>query len=240
MVKSNMCPYPAFVARKPRPTGGEHKCMADSGSGVINYIEIMEGAESHAGQEFYEEWGYTSALNLRLCKPWHATTSTSHKHIYLGDAHFMGVDELEALLIKVCARVALTNVRAAHSLTYFPTQAGVHGGGAVKGHTKRFPHSALTEECGPEPGDWATMTSELESGHKIFALGHRRGGQVYYLLLHIFIIPYPLTTCEHMLAGAHLRIQLWSYNSGHASEPQRRDRRRRHARPKAQLSQSAQ
>ena len=101
VVKPNMCPNTSFVTRKPRPVGGEHKCMADSGSGIINRIEIMEGAASHAGQEYYDEWGYTSALNLRLSKPWHVANTSSHKHIDLGDAHFMGVDELEALLIKV-------------------------------------------------------------------------------------------------------------------------------------------
>jgi hypothetical protein len=36
----------------------------------------------------------------------------------------------------------------------------------------------LIDHCGPNPGDWCVMTTTLESGHKIYALGHRRGGEV--------------------------------------------------------------
>ena len=57
-------------------------------------------------------------------------------------------------------------------------QAKMHGGGTVKTNTKRYPIKHLIDHCGPNPGDWCVMTTTLESGHLIYALGHRRGGEV--------------------------------------------------------------
>ena len=96
MVKPHHIPSKAFVPRKPQPIGGEHKCTADGECGAIMRIEYMEGEDAHAAQEYYEDWGYTSALNLRLSKPYRRDNP-----IYLGDAHFIGVDELECLLLNV-------------------------------------------------------------------------------------------------------------------------------------------
>ena len=54
----------------------------------------------------------------------------------------------------------------------------MHSGGPVKTHTKRFPTKHLIDHCGANPGDHCVMRTTLESGHKIYALGHRRGGEV--------------------------------------------------------------
>ena len=75
--------------------------MADGECGAIIRVEYMEGEHAHQDQEFYSDWGYTCALNLRLSKPYKKLDV-----IYLGDAHFIGVDEVECLLL---------NVSAAHS-----------------------------------------------------------------------------------------------------------------------------
>ena len=56
----------------------------------------MKGAAPHADLEFADEWSYTQAMNLRLSKQWH----TSNR-VYMADSHFMGVDDVECLLLKV-------------------------------------------------------------------------------------------------------------------------------------------
>lgn len=50
--------------------------------------------------------------------------------------------------------------------------------GDVKTKTARYPIKKIQELCGDNPGDWSCMTSELEDGTKIMAVGHRRGGEV--------------------------------------------------------------
>eukprot|EP00965_Chrysotila_dentata_P182995 6043041-Pleurochrysis_carterae.AAC.1 len=50
--------------------------------------------------EFEDDWGFTTALNFRLVKPW-----LDAERVVGADAHFMSVDTVEAMLIKhACAR----------------------------------------------------------------------------------------------------------------------------------------
>lgn len=54
----------------------------------------------------------------------------------------------------------------------------LHSIGDIKMHNKRYPSTQLKEYTGPNPGDWAVMTTTLESGHNIYAYSHRRGPEV--------------------------------------------------------------
>eukprot|EP00965_Chrysotila_dentata_P102541 3385218-Pleurochrysis_carterae.AAC.7 len=53
--------------------------------------------------------------------------------------------------------------------------------GYIMGHTRRYPGSELDELCGVEPGDWYVMSSKLDRGHNIWAVGHRSGSEVHTL-----------------------------------------------------------
>ena len=37
---------------------------------VLLHLELQEGAEAHALQPYYDEFGHTSAVLLRLLEPW--------------------------------------------------------------------------------------------------------------------------------------------------------------------------
>lgn len=50
---------------------------------------------------YADEWGLTAAQCLRLCEPWHDTD-----RVFGADAHFMGVDAVEALREHVCVSFA--------------------------------------------------------------------------------------------------------------------------------------
>ena len=55
----------------------------------------------------------------------------------------------------------------------------------MKTHTARYPTAELMARVGPNSGDWAVMTTTVAGGHKIFAVGHRRGGTVHtYISSH--------------------------------------------------------
>eukprot|EP00965_Chrysotila_dentata_P255155 6212119-Pleurochrysis_carterae.AAC.2 len=102
----NSIPLKHFVERKPEPLGLEIKTTADGLCGAILLGEITPPArEDREALEFEEDWGFTSALNFRLVKPW-----LGSERVVGADAHFMSVDSVEAMLIKV---------RVAHARTLF-------------------------------------------------------------------------------------------------------------------------
>eukprot|EP00966_Prymnesium_polylepis_P336390 7391559-Prymnesium_polylepis.1 len=140
-----------FVPRKPKPLGLEIKDVACVDSGIICRIEYQRGKELHKDQEYYDEYGHTTAQSLRLTKPYHFT-----KRTYAADSWFMGVKAAEALL-----------------------DFGVYGFGDVKTNSSRFPVKYLQEHCGQQPGDWITLTTTDEKGRLLLAIGHRRGPAVH-------------------------------------------------------------
>eukprot|EP00965_Chrysotila_dentata_P079503 2622036-Pleurochrysis_carterae.AAC.1 len=91
-------PFQSYVERKPEPLGAEIKDSACGESGVIFFLEVMEGAAAHAGQKWADEWGYTQALNLRLSENLHGSW-----RVWGADAHFTSVDDVECMLLKVRA-----------------------------------------------------------------------------------------------------------------------------------------
>lgn len=144
-------PHSHFVPRKPKDTGAELNTQADGQCGGIYRIDIERGASDPYPREFEQEWGYTTALNFRLAK-----TIFNSGRIFAGDSRFMSVDAIEDLHMK-----------------------GLYGIGDVKTRTSRYPVKKIVELCGPQPGDWSVMSTSLDDGFKVYAIGHRRGGEVH-------------------------------------------------------------
>ena len=149
--KPHQIPHSHFIPRKPKDTGAEMNTMADGQCGGIYKIDIERGASDTFPRDYQDEWGYTTALNFRLAE----SILDSHR-IFAGDSRFMGVDAIEDLHYK-----------------------NLYGIGDVKTKTSRYPVKKIQELCGPLPGDWCLMSTELQDGFKIFAIGHRRGGEVH-------------------------------------------------------------
>ena len=59
-------PFLSFVERKPDPLGAELKVAACGTSGVTVALELQEGAELHCHQQYFTEYGHTTAVCLRL------------------------------------------------------------------------------------------------------------------------------------------------------------------------------
>lgn len=179
-VGSNPDPIPHrdFIERKPEPLGKELKVLADGMSGITLRMEIQLGAVLHEHQEFFVEYGHSTAVTLRLLKPYfpkpNARVATPARALY-GDSWFMGVDSAEA-------------IHWESGKTIFPF-------GDVKTKTTRFPREAARASCGPASGDWSCLTTDvqMEDGTtlKMMAVGHRRGSEV-----HTF-----LSTCGLTIAG---------------------------------------
>ena len=63
-------------------------------------LEIQEGAERHARQEHYDEYGHSIACQLRLLRSYFGTGTDScevkERAVY-GDSWFMGVNAAEVI-----------------------------------------------------------------------------------------------------------------------------------------------
>jgi hypothetical protein len=85
-------PNITFNPTKPHPVAIEAKTMVDGETGIVLQAEIMEGKVSMPKKEFWEQYGPTTALLLRLTKPYWGT----QRHV-LGDAWFSSVRSALAL-----------------------------------------------------------------------------------------------------------------------------------------------
>lgn len=148
-------PKKSWVPRKPEPLGAELKTTGDALSGVLLFVEIQEGKEAHAKQEFYKEFGHTTATTLRMNKAW-----AGSKRVVYGDSWFAGVKTAVQML-----------------------ERGLHFMGDVKTNTKGYPVEALEEATGEERGAWAVFETTVTLGNgderKLFAISHRRGSEVH-------------------------------------------------------------
>ena len=149
--KPHQIPHSHFIPRKPKDTGAEMNTQADGQCGGIYKIDIERGASDVFPRQYQDEWGYTTALNFRLAD----SILNSHR-IFAGDSRFMSVDAIEDLHYK-----------------------NLYGIGDVKTKTARYPVKKIQELCGPMPGDWCVMSTKLHDGFKVYAIGHRRGGEVH-------------------------------------------------------------
>lgn len=93
------------------------KSICDSSTGIMVGLELNEGKLDQSMKKFYEEYGATTAVTLRLAQPWFSTGRA-----IVGDSYFSSVKTAKAL--------------AKHGL-YFC--------GVVKTATKMFPLGQLEE-----------------------------------------------------------------------------------------------
>ena len=102
-------PFPipnlSYIERKPDPLGAELKVLACAVSGMTLRVELQEGAERHAQQEWFDEYGHTTACQLRLLKDFFGTGNANcevpQRGLY-GDSWFMGVNAVEVIYSEVC------------------------------------------------------------------------------------------------------------------------------------------
>ena len=155
--KPEQCPHVSCIERKPEPICCELVDFACADCQCILGMEINKGKKGMANAKYTNEYNATAATNLRLSEPYHHTQRT-----WGGDSWFTGLSEIE--------------IGLAH---------GMWGYGDVKTHTTRVPIKELIDAVGPNSGDWAVFTTIVAGGHKVFAVGHRRGGTVHtYLSSH--------------------------------------------------------
>ena len=172
-------PLLSFVERKPEPLGCELKVAADGNSGVFLNLEIQEGAEAHAQQQWFDEYGHTAACSLRLLEPWFKGPRRPGQPWFkgpeqptracYGDSWFSGVNNAEAIFVE--------------------SGKVIYPFGDVKTNTSRGAWEELKAECGPNSGDWATFTTEVhledDTILDMMAVAHRRGPTVHtYLSTH--------------------------------------------------------
>ena len=204
-------PFMSFVERKPEPLGAELKVAADGNVGCFLNLEIQEGADAHSKQEYFDEYGHTTAVSLRLLQPWFKGPRRPAEpwyrgvdqptRAYYGDSWFMGVNAAEGIHF-VSGKVR-PPPSCNHAIPWpcpssplvMPSPQVIYPLGDVKTNTSRFATEELRAKCGPASGDWATFTTEVEledGGHlDMMAVAHRRGPAV-----HTF-----LSTCGLTLPG---------------------------------------
>jgi hypothetical protein len=107
-------PFLSNVPRKPKDLGCELKDTADGECGAICRIEFAlkykrDRDEPQVAAPYEGEWGATTAQCIRLVEPWIGTN-----RVFGADAHFIGVDSCEGLLLKVpsAARSAVADYRS--------------------------------------------------------------------------------------------------------------------------------
>eukprot|EP00965_Chrysotila_dentata_P134174 4437032-Pleurochrysis_carterae.AAC.1 len=92
-------PVTHFVERKPEPLGMEVKTTADGLCSAIMLGEIALPAKGYREElEFEGNWGFTTALNIRLVKLWLNT-----QRVVGADAHFLSINAVEAKLLEMRA-----------------------------------------------------------------------------------------------------------------------------------------
>lgn len=153
------CPHRMYLPRKPESLGAELYAAACAMCGMLIRLEVTEGAERNLQKEYFRPWKHTTAVSLRLAKPWHGTG-----RVVAGDAWFAGVRTAGAFL-----------------------EHGLYFIGDVKKNTAEFPKEALEQATGGERGAWATYETvyKLSDGEekKMCAVSHRRGGEVHSFIM---------------------------------------------------------
>ena len=171
-----------FLPRKPEPLGKELKTLCDGDSGIFLAVEIQEGKERHCHQEWYDEWGHTTAQCLRLVKPW---LKDDKERVFVADSWFSGVRTSEAL--------------------WTLSSGKMFSIGDVKTNSGGFPKIEFANACPPGDGEWATFQTVLKhldhptlTQMDLYGVVHRRGGGV-----HTYIF-----NCGQTLAGKNMHHDL--------------------------------
>ena len=66
------CPHKTKIPRKPEGVGAESKSLADSETGVLLRLDVMEGQAANNAKK-YSDLGEGTAVTLRLTEPYWAT-----------------------------------------------------------------------------------------------------------------------------------------------------------------------
>lgn len=164
---SKPIPLRHLIERKPEPLGLELKVLADGCSGVFLGMGIQEGLERHVDMKWYDDYGHSTAVSLRLLEPYFKTKTGPGREmptrVYGGDSWFMSVGAAEAI--------------------FYESGKVIYPFGDVKTNTSRFPREKLAQACGPNSGDWATFTSKChlvdDTYMDIMAVAHRRGPEIH-------------------------------------------------------------
>ena len=80
------CPSQTKQARKPLPIGHELKAACDVDTNIIIKVELQEGSIKMRQKEYVEEFGHSTAVTLRLTKPFHGTGRVGIFDSYFGSA----------------------------------------------------------------------------------------------------------------------------------------------------------
>lgn len=99
-------PHLSFEPRKPKNTGAEVTMMMEGTCGMCIKGEVLKGAATNPHLKYADDWSYTCAMHLRLADDWLPDdvlrpNEPEAERVYGADSHFMGVDEVEYLLIEV-------------------------------------------------------------------------------------------------------------------------------------------
>ena len=125
-------PHITKIPRKPEPVGLELKDMCDGESGIMLYLEIMEGKQEMESKEFCSGGNKAGTAHcLRCTKPWHGSG-----RVLVGDSAFASTQ----------ASIALY-------------KHGIYFVGLVKTSTSMYPKRHLQTMPMAERGDTATFSA---------------------------------------------------------------------------------
>ena len=68
--KTGGLPNITHIPRKPEPLGTEFKCVSDTKSNVMLYVELQRGRDAMRNSDYHSELGATAACTLRLSEEW--------------------------------------------------------------------------------------------------------------------------------------------------------------------------
>jgi hypothetical protein len=133
-------PHITKIPRKPEPVGLEIKDMCDGESGVMLFLEIMEGEAVMKTKEFCGQ-GVSAGTShcLRATKAWHGSG-----RVLVGDSAFASVQTCISL-----------------------KKHGIYFVGLVKNASKHYPKRHLQTMAMAERGDTATFTATRDRVHMI-------------------------------------------------------------------------
>ena len=128
-------PHITKIPRKPEPVGAEIKDLCDGTTGIMLWLELMEGSEIMKKKPFCEPGVLEgTAMCLRATVPWHGSG-----RVLLGDAAFASV--------QTCIRLK---------------KVGLYFTGIVKGSSRFYPKRHLQTMQMAQRGDTATFTASKD------------------------------------------------------------------------------
>ena len=111
-------PILIYIFRKPTPLGYMLKTIVDATSGVLLAAEIVEGKDIDKLKPYFDQYGHTTSVTLRLSKPWWGTS-----RVIVADAWFGSYKLASALMAR-----------------------GLYLVGNVKNNRKNFPKDLIMQQ----------------------------------------------------------------------------------------------